>query len=244
MSPRNWPAPGWWRIWPSRPTRPRCVVVSGTPRPTGPTAGTCARRWSTGGCPNAGSRRAISRSTGRCSRPTAICVSSTPAGCSASTRCSSTRAPRSWARVGCVVSRAWPNCARSRPRSCPRSGSCRSPPPWTCSPRWTKHLDALHRRLLPAARHLAGAKVLAARLYGVGPVTALALTCWLAGAGRFSSTRKAVRFAGLDVTVYSAAIRAGSTLQACPPTRRRTVIQQETTSCENDPMKVSHLRCH
>jgi transposase len=45
--------------------------------------------------------------------------------------------------------------------------------------------------------------VLAARLYGVGPVTALALTCWLGGAGRFSSARNAVRFAGLDVTVYS-----------------------------------------
>src|SRR5207248_9714761 len=51
--------------------------------------------------------------------------------------------------------------------------------------------------------HLTGAKVLAARLYGAGPVTALALTCWLAGAGRFSSSRKAVRFTGLDVTVWS-----------------------------------------
>ena len=45
--------------------------------------------------------------------------------------------------------------------------------------------------------------MLAAQLYGVGPVTALALTCWLGGAGRFSSARKAVRFARLDVTVYS-----------------------------------------
>ncbi len=65
------------------------------------------------------------------------------------------------------------------------------------------HLDAVHRRLLHAARHLTGARVLAERLYGVGPITALALTCWLAGAGRFSSARKAVRFTGLDVTVYS-----------------------------------------
>jgi transposase len=66
-----------------------------------------------------------------------------------------------------------------------------------------ERLDELRRRLLDAARHLAGARVLAARLYGVGPVTALALTCWLGGAGRFSSSRKAVRFAGLDITVYS-----------------------------------------
>jgi transposase len=65
------------------------------------------------------------------------------------------------------------------------------------------HLTGIRRRLLAAARHLRGAKVLTERLYGVGPVTALALTCWLGGADRFSSSRKAVRFAGLDVTVYS-----------------------------------------
>ncbi len=65
------------------------------------------------------------------------------------------------------------------------------------------HLDVLRRQLLAAARHLASAKALTTRIYGVGPITALALTCWLGGAGRFSSSRKAVRFAGLDVTVYS-----------------------------------------
>ena len=64
-------------------------------------------------------------------------------------------------------------------------------------------LHALRHQLLHAARHLAGAKVLAARLYGVGPITALAMTCWLAGKDRFSSSRKAVRFTGLDITVYS-----------------------------------------
>jgi transposase len=64
-------------------------------------------------------------------------------------------------------------------------------------------LGVLRHQLVDAARHLAGAKVLAERLYGVGPATALAMTCWLGGAGRFSSSRKAVRFAGLDITVYS-----------------------------------------
>ena len=63
-------------------------------------------------------------------------------------------------------------------------------------------LDATRRRLLAAARQLRGATVLAESIYGVGPVTALALTCWLGGAGRFTSARKAVRFAGLDVTVH------------------------------------------
>jgi transposase len=38
-------------------------------------------------------------------------------------------------------------------------------------------LHVVRHQLLAAARHLTGAKVLAARLYGVGPVTALAITC-------------------------------------------------------------------
>ena len=59
--------------------------------------------------------------------------------------------------------------------------------------------DRAHLR----AWHLAGARALQARLYGVGPLAGLAMTCWPGGAGRFSSARKAVRFAGLDVTVYS-----------------------------------------
>jgi transposase len=64
-------------------------------------------------------------------------------------------------------------------------------------------LDALRAQLVKAAGQLRGARALAGQLYGVGPITALALTCWLGGAGRFSSARKAVRFTGLDITVYS-----------------------------------------
>jgi transposase len=41
-------------------------------------------------------------------------------------------------------------------------------------------LNAVRRRLLAMARHLRGAKTLSDGLYGVGPITALALTCWLA----------------------------------------------------------------
>jgi transposase len=47
-----------------------------------------------------------------------------------------------------------------------------------------------HRQLLATARHMYGPKVLTERLYGVGPITGLALTCWLGGAGRFSSARR------------------------------------------------------
>jgi transposase len=68
-----------------------------------------------------------------------------------------------------------------------------------------ERMAGLRAQLVTAARHMAGARELQARLYGVGPVTALALACWLGGEGRFSSSRKAVRFAGLDVTVRSSA---------------------------------------
>jgi hypothetical protein len=51
-------------------------------------------------------------------------------------------------------------------------------------------LHVVRHQLTGAARHLTGAKVLAARLYGVGPVTALAITCWLAGKDRFSSSAR------------------------------------------------------
>jgi transposase len=64
-------------------------------------------------------------------------------------------------------------------------------------------MGPLRKQLTQTARHLTGARVLAARLYGVGSVTGLALTCWLAGKDRFSSSAKAVRFTGLDITVHS-----------------------------------------
>jgi transposase len=66
-----------------------------------------------------------------------------------------------------------------------------------------EQLHGLRRRLVDTARRLRGARSLAEAIYGVGPMTSLALCCWLGGADRFSSSRKAVRFVGLDVTVRS-----------------------------------------
>jgi len=66
-----------------------------------------------------------------------------------------------------------------------------------------EHIDRLRRSLLAAARHVQGARALMAAIFGVGPLTSLALCAWLGGADRFSSSRKAVRFAGLDITVHS-----------------------------------------
>jgi transposase len=76
-----------------------------------------------------------------------------------------------------------------------------------------------------------GAKVLAARLYGAGPVTALALTCWLGGAGRFSSSAKAVRFTGLDITVWSSGRKGppGRLSRQGPPVLRWAVYEAGKT---------------
>jgi transposase len=90
--------------------------------------------------------------------------------------------------------------------------------------------DQLHvmRHHLPGiARHMKGARVLTRELYGVGPLTALALTCRLGGADRFSSARKAVRFAGLDITVYSSDGKRtpGRPVPARPPVPRWAVYE-------------------
>jgi transposase len=55
-----------------------------------------------------------------------------------------------------------------------------------------EHLDRLRRRIVATARHVAGARALTEAIYGVGPMTSLALVAWLGGANRFSSSRKAV----------------------------------------------------
>ncbi len=92
-------------------------------------------------------------------------------------------------------------------------------------------LGPLRHQLADAARHLTGAKVLAARLYGVGPFTALALTCWLAGEGRFSSSAKAVRFTGLDITVWSSDRKGppGRLSRQGPPVLRWAVYEAGKT---------------
>jgi len=92
-------------------------------------------------------------------------------------------------------------------------------------------LGPLRQQLRETARHLTGARVLAERLYGVGPIAALALTCWLGGAGRFSSSAKAVRFTGLDITVWSSDRKGppGRLSRQGPPVLRWAVYEAGKT---------------
>jgi transposase len=66
-----------------------------------------------------------------------------------------------------------------------------------------EHLDRVRHGLLGSARHIKGARALMADIYGVGPLTSVALCAWLGGPQRFTSSRRAVRFVGLDITVHS-----------------------------------------
>jgi transposase len=88
-------------------------------------------------------------------------------------------------------------------------------------------LHALRHQLPDMARHLKGARVLAERIYGAGPLAALALTCWPVGAGRFSPARNAVRFAGLDITVHSSDGKGppGRLSRQGPPVLRRAAYE-------------------
>lgn len=94
------------------------------------------------------------------------------------------------------------------------------------------HLDDLRRQLGHTARHLRGAKTLTDAIYGVGPITGLALCCWLGGAQRFGSSRKAVRFAGLDVTVHSSDSKRspGRLSRQGPPVLRWCLYEAGKTS--------------
>ena len=156
----------------------------------------------------------------------------------------STRAPRPWARARCAPSRAWPRCGRPRPLHLSPAGQLQVATALEVTDALEARLHAVRHQLLDAARHLAGAKVLAARLYGVGPVTALAMTCWLGGEGRFSSSRKAVRFAGLDVTVYSSDRKGppGRLSRQGPPVLRWAVYEAGKTHARSSAPDHALLR--
>jgi transposase len=61
-------------------------------------------------------------------------------------------------------------------------------------------IDAIDTQLAAVAKRLKGAQVLS-RQWGIGPILAVTILAELGDTRRFSSSRQAVRFAGLDVSV-------------------------------------------
>ena len=85
-----------------------------------------------------------------------------------------------------------------------------------------EELEPVERELRAYARSQAGCKELMMAHYGVGELTSVALLSELGDTRRFSSSKKAVRYAGLDVTVRSSDDRraAGKLSRQGPPTLR------------------------
>jgi transposase len=175
--------------------------------------------------PDAGSRPGTSWSTGRCWRPTTTCAASTPPRRSCAVFFHQGAPP-----LGEGALRTEPGLEALRAAAAahlPAAGQRQVATALDMLAATEAQLGPLRKQLTQTARHLTGAKVLAARLYGVGPVTGLALTCWLGGAGRFSSSRKAVRFTGLDITVHSSDRKGppGKLSRQGPPVLRWAVYE-------------------
>jgi hypothetical protein len=107
-------------------------------------------------------------------------------------------------------------------------------------------IDALDRQLAPLdkalrayARRQAGCKVLMGQ-FGVAELTAVTILAELGDARRFSSSRDAVRYAGLDITVHQSDQRraAGHLSRQGPPALRWALF--EATMCAARPCSPDH----
>jgi transposase len=78
------------------------------------------------------------------------------------------------------------------------------------------------------------------RHYGIGPVTAVTILAELGDPGRFSSSREAVRFSGLDITVHASDQRRapGHLSRQGPPTLRWALF--EAAQCARRPNSPDH----
>ena len=101
-------------------------------------------------------------------------------------------------------------------------------------------IDALDRQLPPIDTQLrdyagrqAGCKALIARHFGIGPLTAVATLAELGDCRRFSSSRFAVRYAGLDITVHQSDRRRapGRLSRQGPPVLRWALYETAQSAC-------------
>jgi transposase len=85
-----------------------------------------------------------------------------------------------------------------------------------------EELAPIEAELRAYARSQAGCKALMVHYYGVGELTSVALLSELGDTRRFSSSRKAVRYAGMDITVQSSDDKraAGKLSRQGPPVLR------------------------
>jgi transposase len=90
----------------------------------------------------------------------------------------------------------------------------------------------LDRELRTYARHQAGCKALQGH-YGIGPLVAVTILSELGDCTRFSSSRHAVRFAGIDITVHQSDQRRtpGHLSRQGPPALRWALFEAAQSAC-------------
>jgi transposase len=100
-------------------------------------------------------------------------------------------------------------------------------------------LGPLDRELRHYARRHAGCRALM-RHYGIGPLTSVTILAELGDAQRFGSSREAVRYAGIDITVHrSDARRAPGRLSRQGPSALRWALF-EAAQCARRPASPDH----
>jgi transposase len=108
-------------------------------------------------------------------------------------------------------------------------------------------IDALDAQLGPLdaelrayAKRQPGCRALMMRHYGIGPLSSVTILAELGDARRFSSSREAVRYAGLDITVHqSDARRAPGRLSRQGPSALRWALF-EAAQCARRPGSPDH----
>lgn len=99
----------------------------------------------------------------------------------------------------------------------------------------SERLEPVDRELREIANSWPGARALQAH-YGIGPLTAFAFLAELGDARRFSSSRKAVRYAGLDITVSQSDLkRAPGRLSRQGPATLRWAAYEAAQSVRREP---------
>ncbi len=100
-------------------------------------------------------------------------------------------------------------------------------------------LVPLDERLRELAKRQPGCRALM-RHYGIGPLTSVTILAELGDARRFSSSREAVRYAGLDITVHqSDSRRAPGHLSRQGPSALRWALF-EAAQCARRPGSPDH----
>ena len=99
-------------------------------------------------------------------------------------------------------------------------------------------IDAVEVRIAPLdkelrsyARRQAGCRALQAAHYGIGPLTSVVILAELGDCSRFSSSREAVRYGGMDITVHASDKRRapGHLSRQGPPALRWALYEAAQT---------------